>query len=283
MRKVGIIATVILVLLINLFSGGCSPAETYNLKVVTSTALIAQIVERVGGDMVDVVNIIPPAQCPGHFDVKASDIQELADASIFLVHGWQGEMFTQELIASADNPDLNVVSLDIPSNPQSNWMTPSVQEAAVDKVEAALSAVDPDHGATYQELAEKYKVEVEAKGVEIETRLAGENLDEVNVMCNEQIAGLVQWMGLNIVATYGRPDSLTPQAVMELVDTAREEGVVLFIDNLQSGADAAAQMAEELGCKRITLTNFPGGFDGTETWEKAIDYDVELVLGAIFD
>ena len=281
MRKVGIIATVILVLLINLFSGGCSPAETSNLKVVTSTALIAQIVERVGGDMVDVVNIIPPAQCPGHFDVKASDIQELADASIFLVHGWQGEMFTQELIASADNPDLNVVSLDIPSNPQSNWMTPSVQQAAVDKVEAALSAVDPDHGATYQELAEKYKVEVEAKGVEIETRLAGENLDEVNVMCNEQIAGLVQWMGLNIVATYGRPDSLTPQAVMELVDTAREEGVVLFIDNLQSGADAAAQMAEELGCKRITLTNFPGGFDGTETWEKAIDHDVELVLGAI--
>jgi len=283
MKKIGILTAFILVLLINLLAGGCSPADTSKLKVVTSTALIAQIVERIGGDMVNVVNIIPPAQCPGHFDVKPSDIQELTDASIFLVHGWQGETFIEELTASADNPDLNVVSLDIPSNPQSNWMVPSVQKEATDVVAAALSQVDAENSAAYQELADKYKAEVEAKGAEVETRLAGENLGGVNVMCNEQIAGLVQWLGFNIVSTYGRPDSLTPQVVMGLVDEAREEGVVLFIDNLQSGADASAQMAEELDCKRVTITNFPGGFDGTETWEKAIDYDVELLLEAITD
>jgi zinc transport system substrate-binding protein len=100
-------------------------------------------------------------------------------------------------------------------------------------------------------------------------------------MCNEQLTGLVKWMGLNIVSTYGRPDSLTPQVVKDLVDLARAEEVVLLIDNLQSGAEAAAQMAEELGCSRVTFTNFPGGFDGTETWEKAITYDIDLVLGVI--
>ncbi|GAI79482.1 unnamed protein product, partial [marine sediment metagenome] len=107
--KVLIIAILVLSLVISSLLGGCEPAKTSQLKVVTSTSLMAQIVERVGGDLVDVVNIIPPAQCPGHFDVKPGDIQKLAEADLFLLHGWQGEIFSQDLIASANNPDLTVV------------------------------------------------------------------------------------------------------------------------------------------------------------------------------
>jgi len=100
-------------------------------------------------------------------------------------------------------------------------------------------------------------------------------------MCAEMLVEFVEWTGLNVIDTYGRPDSLTPQVVKELVDTGREENVVLIIDNLQSGQDTGAGIAEELGCRRIILSNFPGGFDDTETWEKAIDKNIELILEAI--
>jgi len=83
------------------------------------------------------------------------------------------------------------------------------------------------------------------------------------------------------VATYGRPDSLTPQVVKELVDKGRAGNVSLIIDNLQSGENAGKAIAEELGLKRIILSNFPGGFDNTETWEKAIDRNIELILNAV--
>ena len=129
--------------------------------------------------------------------------------------------------------------------------------------------------------AADYKAEVEAKEAEIEARLAGEDLASINVMCSDQLPGFIEWIGLNIVAEFGRPDSLTPQVVQELVDKGREENVTLIIDNLQSGQDAGAGIAEELDCKRIILTNLPGGFDNTETWEKAIDYDIALILGAV--
>jgi len=69
--------------------------------------------------------------------------------------------------------------------------------------------------------------------------------------------------------------------VKDLVDKGREENVTLIIDNLQSGQDAGAGIAEELDCTRIILSNFPGGFDNTETWEKAIDRNIELILEAI--
>ncbi len=94
-------------------------------------------------------------------------------------------------------------------------------------------------------------------------------------------AGFVKWAGLNIVATYGRPDSLTPKVLKELVDKGRGGGVTMIIDNMQSGKDAGKGIAEELGGKRVILSNFPGGFDNTETWEKAIDRNIELLLEAI--
>lgn len=266
-----------LMLTISLILGGCQPAETEKFKVVTSTSLLAEIVERVGGDLVDVVNIIPPAQCPGHFDVKPGDIQKLADADLFLLHGWQGEKFSQELIDSANNPDLTVVKINI----KGNWMTPPVQLQAIDEITTHLGQLDSENKAAYQQSAAEFRSIIESKGNEVAARLAGENLSGINVMCAEQQAGFVNWAGLNTVATFGRPDSLTPQVVKELVDRGREESVTLIIDNLQSGQDAGAGIAEELGCTRIILSNFPGGFDNTETWEKAIDENIRRILEAI--
>ncbi len=256
---------------------GCGEEEDSRIVVVTSTSLLAQIVERVGEDVVDVINIIPPAQCPGHFDVKPSDVKKLADADIFIMHGWQGEKFTDELIASADNTDLTVAVI----LTEGNWMTPPVQMEAVDKIVEALSGVDAENSEFYEENAREYTSIIEAKGEEIESTLADYGLGSINVLCNEQQAGFVKWTGLNIISTYGRPDELTPQVVKNLVDTGKENNVTLIIDNLQSGADAGAGIAEELDCTRIILSNFPGGFDNTDTWEKAIDYNIELILAAI--
>jgi len=276
-----IIGILVLSLVISSVLGGCSATTTSNLKVVTSTSMIAQIVKRVGGDRVDVINIIPPAQCPGHFDVKPGDIQKLADADLFLLAGWQGEMFSQELIDSANNPDLTVVTLNIQTTENQNWMVPVVQKEATDIITNALCQVGAENSDTYRQLATEYKNGISAKEAEIEAKLTQANLSSVNVICAEMQAGFINWGGLNIVATYTRNDPDIPRVAKELVDKGRAENVTLVIDNLQSGQDAGKAIAVVIGCTRIILTNFPGGFDGTETWEKAIDRNIELILEAI--
>jgi len=290
-----VITILVLSLVIVSILDGCAPTETSQLKVVTSTSMMAQIVERVGGDTVEVVNIVPPAQCPGHFDIKPGDIQKLADADFFLLHGWQGEKFAQQLIASANNPDLTVITIAVRGKlmtppaqlgatetlTSDYWMTPPVQLEAAEMVTAALCQVDAENSDGYQESAAEFKANIETKGIEIEAKLAKENLASINIMCAEMQVGFVQWIGLNIVATYGRPDSLTPSVVKELVDKGREAKVTLIMDSIHSGKDAGAGIAEELGCKRVILSNFPGGFDNTETWEKAVDRNIELLLETI--
>ncbi len=279
MKKSGIvfIAVLVLSLLAGILFSGCSSEDSTKLKVVTSTSLMSQIVERVGGDKVSVINIIPPAQCPGHFDIKPGDIQKLADARLFFIHNWQGEQFSDDLIASANNENLTTVVVDIAGN----WMTPPVQREATEKIAAALAETDPDNGAAYQKAAAEYQGVVTAKESEIKAKLENANLSGINVLCNEQQAGFVKWTGLNIVTTYGRPDTFTPQVVKELVDKGREGQVTLVIDNMQSGGEPGKALAEELGVVHIVLSNFPGGYDNTETWEKAIDKNIELILDAI--
>ena len=278
MKKLGVILAAILVLslAVGTLFGGCSTESSAKLKVVTSTSLIAQIVERVGADKVSVVNIIPPAQCPGHFDVKPGDIQKLADAKLFIIHNWQGEKFSADLIASANNKNLTVVKVEL----SGNWMTPPVQRDATDKIAAALAQLDPGNNAAYQKAASEYKAVVTAKESEVKAKLGQVNLSSGNVLCDEQQAGFVKWVGLNIVATYGRPETLTPQIVKELIDKGREKKVAVVIENMQSGAEAGKGLAEELGCKRIVLSNFPGGYENTETWEKAIDKNIELIMNS---
>jgi zinc transport system substrate-binding protein len=282
-KNLRFLASLLLILTLTVTSllAGCTEQDNTKLKVVTSTTLIAQTVERIGGDKVDVVNIIPPGQCPGHFDCTPGDIQKLADADLFLLHGWQGEQFSEELIASADNPDLTVISIDIPSNPQINWMVPSVQQEATDAIAIALSQVDASNSSAYQDSADKYKNAIEIKGSEIQSRMAGRDLSGVNVMCSGMQNAFLKWIGLNVVAFYGRPETLTPQVVKDLVDEGRAGNVVLVIDNMQSGADAGAGIAEELSCARVILSNFPGGYENTSNWEDTIDYNVELLIEAL--
>jgi len=273
----GLIVGVILLTLV-ILPLGCTDEATPNLKVVTTTSLIASIVERVGGDKVDVANIIPPAQCPGHFDVKPSDMKVLSDAKLFLMHGWQGEMFSTDLINSANNPELKVVALNIPGN----WMTPTVQAQAVGNITSTLVEMDPQNASYYQSNAESELADISAKDNELKTKLAAGNLTQFNVLCDEQITGLVQWAGFNVVTSYPRPEDISAKQMQELIDQGKQAGVVIVIGNLQSGtSDAGVTMASGIGAVQVTLSNFPGGFDNTATWEKAIEKDVDLMLEAV--
>ncbi len=279
MKKFGVLLTAFLVLslIAGILTGGCSTAETPKIKVVAGSSLMTYIVEQVGSDQFDVINLIPPMNHPGNFDVKPGDIQTLANASLFLLHGWPGEGYADKLIASANNPNLTVVK----ANVNGNWMIPSVQAAATDRVAEILSQIDSKNAAAYQKSAEEYKQRIQAKEADIKSRLAKANVSQVNVIVSVRQVDFVKWAGLSVVATFGAPDTLTPQVVKELVDKGRQSKVTVIINNLQDGKDAGKAIAEELGAKNLNLSNFPGGLDNTETWEKAIARNVELVLGAV--
>lgn len=272
-----ILFTLLALLLAASCFAGCTTTDKDMIRVVTSTSLMEYIVKQVGGGYVEAINLVPPNQHPGNFDVKPADIEKLSTATLFLLHGWPGETYVDKLVSSANNPGLLVIK----ATTDGNWMIPSVQSAAVDKVVSALSEVDPGNATAYQKAAERYKQRIQTKEAEIKKRLESGNVSKINVIASFRQADFLTWAGFHMVATFTTAQSLTPQVVKDLVDKGKAGGVTLVVNNIQDGQDAGKGIAEELGAKNLNLSNFPGGFSNTESWEKAIDYNVTLLLNAV--
>jgi zinc transport system substrate-binding protein len=255
------------------------PATEPSTDVMAGSSLIGNIIEDVAGDKVETYTLIPPGVCPGHYDVKPSDIETLANSEALFIHDYQ-EYFTNVTgaVEAAENPDLVITVLNVTGN----WMVPSVQAEAVERISQALGDLDPENAAYYQQRAADREQAILAKGEQVKSELEGAGVEGVKVLCADMQVGFVQWAGFNITATYGRPEDLTPAQIADLIDQAQEAGAVLIIDNLQSGsATLGAAIEQDVEAIPVTISNFPGGFEDTETWEKAIDENVDLLLAAL--
>jgi ABC-type Zn uptake system ZnuABC Zn-binding protein ZnuA len=249
------------------------------VDIMSGSSLIANIIQDVAGDKMETRTLIPPGNCPGHYDVKPRDIRALSNSKAFFIHSFQANFpYITDLIEAADNPGLIIRAINVTGN----WMVPAVQAEAVVKIAQALGEIDPQNAAYYEEKAAERAQAILDKGVEVRNRLLQAGVGEVKVICADKQRGFVKWAGFNVTATYGRPEDLSPADMERLVTGARAAGVALVIDNLQSGATATSEaMAQDIGAIQVTISNFPGGLENTETWEKAIDRNVELLLAAL--
>jgi zinc transport system substrate-binding protein len=272
----GILAVLLLAILFTLSS--CAQPST---DIMAGSSLISNIIQDVAGDKMETRTLIPPGLCPGHYDVKPSDIEALANSKALFIHDYQ--QYFQNVngaVEAAENPDLIITVLNVTGN----WMVPAVQAEAVGKIAQALVQLDPENAAYYQERAADREQAILAYGEDVKNELQEAGVDGVKVLCADMQVGFVQWAGFDIVATFGRPEDLSPADVDQLVTEAQEAGVALVIDNLQSGsATLGATMEQDIEAIPVTISNFPGGLENTETWEKAIDKNVDLLLAALHE
>jgi len=250
-----------------------------SVDIMAGSSLIDNIIQDVADGKVETRTLIPPGVCPGHHDVEVSDIEALANSKALFIHDYQQNFQNVAgAIEAAENSDLIITVLNVTGN----WMVPAVQAEAVGKIAQALGDIDLENVAYYQGKAAGRAQAILAKGEEVEDRLLDAGVKEVKVICAEMQQGFVKWAGFDIVATFGRPEDLSPADMEQLITDARDAGAALIIDNLQSGsATLGTSMAQDIEAIPVTISNFPGGLENTETWEKAIDKNVDLLLEAL--
>ncbi len=267
----GIAAAVLVMVIV----AGCAPPES-SADIVAGSAFITNIVNDITNGRMEPHTLIRPGDCPGHHDIKPGDVRAVNNSRALIIHNYQQNFdYIHQLKEAADNPGLDIVVIDI----MGNWMAPPVQAEAVSKIAQTLAEVDPDNGAFYQQRAADRMEAISEKGEEVRARLQDMGVDGIKVVCGEMQAGFLRWAGFDIVATYGRPEDLSSATLEELIAQATAAGVPLVIDNLQSGE--IPTLAEDIGAVHVTLSNFPGGFRNTETWEKALDKNLDLLEEAL--
>ena len=276
LRRFYSVILVVLAMAVLLIPMSCSPPS---VEIVAGSSQISSAVRDIAGDKLEITNIIPGGMCPGHYDVKPGDVEALANGELFIIHNWQQDKANiTGLIEAANRPDLPIRVISIMDVP----MLPSYQIEMVDSISLILSEIYPDDSEYYQESAAKRKEVISAKEIELKDRLKNANFGGVKVLCDEMQAGFVGWLGFDVIAAYGRPEDLSAGEMEQLVTEGSQAGVLLVIDNLQSGGtDNSEGIARDTGAIQVVISNFPGGFENTETWDKAVDKNIDLLLEAL--
>lgn len=90
-------------------------AETENtssdkkLNVMASFYPMYDFAVKVGGDKVEVTNMVPAGTEPHDWEPAATDIKNLEDADVFIYNGAGMEHWTEDVLDSLENKDLKVV------------------------------------------------------------------------------------------------------------------------------------------------------------------------------
>jgi ABC-type Zn uptake system ZnuABC Zn-binding protein ZnuA len=139
---------------------GSSDTDSGRLQVVATTPVVADFARQVGGDAVDVVQLLQPNSDPHAYEPRPSDVRHTADGKVVLESGVQLDHWMADVIEqSGAHPDVVDLSARLPVKLGDDphwWHDPENAIAAVTAISTAFAQAEPDKTATFDANATAY-------------------------------------------------------------------------------------------------------------------------------
>jgi len=255
---------------LSFFFAGSLLAQNY--KIVVTTTLISAVVNDIGKEKVKVETLIPPGQCPGHFDIKISHLKSLEKTGILFAHGY--ENYLDKLRKVIKNPDFKIYLI----KEDMNWLIPEMQLRANQEITGILSSLFPEEKKYFHQNLLKSEKQIKLLDKEIKEKIKQHQLKGKKVICDKYLKDLLSYLEFNIVETYGRKEELTPLKISSLIRKGREEKVELIVDNMQSGPDTGKSLADDLKIPHIVFSNYPGVYSKTDNLGNTLNKNAEKIF-----
>jgi len=284
MKKICIILLLLLFILIT----PCVNA----LTVVSTTAVLWDPAQYIGGEKVEAIYIADPTICPHmQSDIIPNRIQMEQDfirnADLFIAHNGSVDQsyvmpYITDFMAANDYGTVNWVTLEDPSM---TWNAPSGAKKLSTEVAGWLIAADPANWNYYEARLKEYLAQIDAADLTAEEKEVVPGQDAVVMIWQEDAA--VDWLGLNAVNVYApefyEKGQYTPRAVVNDIynDPEKYRNVRYIIENMQSG-EMAKGLEEALkdngiSVERVIFTNFPKSLPGVDSLPDVLQHNKALV------
>ena len=172
------------------------------LRLVASTSIIADVTAQVGGDYIELSTLIPRGTDPHAYQPTPGDLQALYQANLILLNGFDLEIDLEEFLAPVSHEvavlslseGLQAYTLEAHEHAEGDqhddeitsgldphvWFDPNQVVQWVDRIELALSRLDPDHAAEYTTNARQYTEELSDLDAWIQEQVASIPVDRRN-------------------------------------------------------------------------------------------------------
>ena len=265
---------------------GTQPADTAGsdgrLRVLTSFYPMYDFACKIGGDCIDVTNMVPSGTEPHDWEPSTNDLKNLEKADVFIYNGADMEPWADDLLVSrsdtlhvveaSENVELRTTDGEHEHAHEHEgadhhhgdfdphvWLDPENAKIEMEAIRDALCAADPENSTVFQSNYEKYAAELDALDAEFREKLAPLP-NRTIVVAHEAFGYLCDAYGLTQVGIEGlSPDSEPdPGRMAEVIDFVREHSIsTIFFEELVSPKVAEA-IASETGAQAKMLSPLEG-------------------------
>jgi zinc/manganese transport system substrate-binding protein len=231
------------------------------LNVVTSFSILADLTREVGGDHIDLINLVD-ADADAHlYEPSPDDAKALLRADLIIANGLGFEPWLERVLASSEpkgkriNASAGVVPLMLDEDGERvpdphAWQSLANAEIYVRNIAKALGELDPTNLDVYNERRDVYLTRLHELLKKAVAQIAGLPASQRKVVTSHDAFGyLGQAWQLDFIAPQGLSTHDEPSAaeVAALIRQIRNEGVrAVFVENIRDPR-LIQQIADEAG------------------------------------
>jgi zinc transport system substrate-binding protein len=197
------------------------------------------------------IRLAGPAMCPGHFDMRPSQISDLAGCRLLVRFDFQ-QALDEKLDERRGSP-LPTLAVRVPGG----MCEPDAYLAACRQI--------ADHFVSRGELTEREaedRLTCIAQRAELLRRTAAQKIDAAGlrnapVLASRHQAAFCGWLGLRVVSTFSGSDTAGTREIDQAVSAGEAAKARVIVANEPEGRKLADALADRLKARVVVFANFP--------------------------
>lgn len=273
-----------------LLLAGCASAQPSagdKLQVLATTSIVADVVRQVGGEYVEVTQLLPLGTDPHTFEPRPQDAAAIANARLVFANGAGLEEFLEPLLESAGAMDklievsegIELLPLEGEEKPHEGeehghehegeghhhaggdphtWMSPKNVLVWVENIAEALAKADPRHAKAYRANAEAYAAKLRELDEWIRQQVSQIPPENRSLVADHAVFSYFahdygfQQVG-TITHSFSTGATPSAQELAALEDQIRAYGVKAIFVGADVNQSLAKQVANDTGIKVVPL------------------------------
>ncbi len=259
MKRTALLLSLILIFLL----AGCNEQITDDrITVAVSIEPQKTFVEKVCGDKVRVITMIPAGASAESYEMSPKEITSFSESDIYFSIGVPAEengilphisksTKTVELApyVAEKYPDIKIGDERDPHI----WLSPKRVAVMIEKIALEMSDIDPENAKLYQENSNRYIKELLNADKQI-TQLFKDKMKKVFYISHPSYGYFAADYGLEMISLEENGAEVTPNRLAEITDSAKESGVKTVFYQEETSKKQAELLAKELGGDVIMLS-----------------------------
>jgi ABC-type Zn uptake system ZnuABC Zn-binding protein ZnuA len=297
-RRPGVIVILLVSMAAALAScGGQAPASGVvtgrALRVVTTTTQLSDFARVIGGDDVDVYDVVRANVDPHDYEPTPADMEAIRHADLIVKNGVGLEAWLDRTIDSAGSQarvlDASTGVALRPGDPHI-WHDPTRAKVMVTNLATAMSDIDPNRAGVFAAALASYGAQLDALDTEIGSQMS--SLSDKKLVTNHDAFGYyVERYGLtfvgSVIPSFDSQAELSSRQLSGIVARIRAQGVKAVFSERSLPPKTAETVAREAGVEVVAGddalygdTLGPPGSDA-DTYLKMMRHNTRTIVTAL--